>query len=142
MIEVALGHANKPKPEKCLSPLFFWHRGKQENDEAKTVETISFFDIQNFQKLSDDERDIAVLKRIEVSNEMISLNDFKLCLDNRLRNSLKAMIMKFPNEFDKFSSQQSEVLLSSLDCYTFPNIASVYKVEKIIANLQVLGSTY
>ncbi len=142
MIEVALGHANKPKPKKCLSPLIFWHRGKQADDEAKTIETISFFDIQNFRKLSDDERDIAVLKRIEVSNEMISHNDFKLCLDNRLRNSLKAMIKKFPKKFDEFASQQSDILLSSLDCYTFPNIASVYKVEKIIANLQVLGSTY
>jgi len=135
VIEVALGHANKQKPKKCLSPLLFWHRCKQEDDEAtKTIETISFFNIPNFQKLSDNERDMAVLERIDMFNEMASHNDFKLCFENRLRNSLKAMIKKFPNDFDEFASQQSDVLLSSLDSHTFHDIGSVYKVEMIRAN--------
>ncbi len=135
VIEVAQVHANKQKPRKCLSPLIFWHRGKQGDDEAtKTIETISFFNTQNFQKLSDDERDMEVLKRIEMFNEMTSHNGFKLCLDNRLRNSLKAMIKKFPIEFDDFASQQSDVILSSLDSHTIQDISTAYEVGIIKQN--------
>ena len=130
MIEVALGHANKPKPKQCLSPLLFWHRGKQKDNEAKTIE-VSCFDIPNFQKLTNNDRDMAVLERIDMSSEMNSHNDFKLCFENQLRNSLQAMIRKFPKKFDEFVSLQSDVILSSLYDYAVQDIRSAYEVKII-----------
>ena len=123
---MALKNANKQKHKECLSPKFLRHLGKQEGD-TKPVE-ISFFDIPDFHKLSINQKDTAVLERIDMSNKMSSSNDFKLCLENRLRNSLKAMIKKFPKEFNDFVSLQSDVILSSLDDYTIQDIGSAYQV--------------
>jgi hypothetical protein len=129
LIEVALGHANKQKPKQGLSPLCFWHCGDgEEYDDAKPKQ-MSYFNVTDFQKLSNSEKDKAVLEKIDISNEPISHNDFKLCLENRLRNSLKAMIKKWPKEFDDFATLQSDALLCSVDDYTLHDISTVYKVH-------------
>ncbi len=133
MIEIALGLTEKQKPKQGLSSLCFWHCGDDEEyDEAKPKQ-MSYFNVTDFQKLSNSERDIAVLERIDISNEPISHNDFKLCLENRLRSSLKAMIKKCPKEFDDFAKLQSDALLCSIDDHTLQDISTVYKVPYILA---------